>query len=221
MLAVADDSLRYLEGVALLAVVSEYGRQLRDAGLGENVRRRPPFGSGISVHPHVERAVVLERKSALRLCELQIGNPEVEKHGVRPREIRLVRKLRHAAEVVGYNRPSSRERGEALGRYLARFGVLVEAVELRGRERFEYTRAVAREAERRVNEYVQLLKRSGRGENFVKHYGGVLFHISSSSSAMSLKSARTSARCSSHFAVSQISRWSSAPIKVTSTSAPA
>src|SRR5579862_8661719 len=69
-----DDGARYRPRETLFAQSSDYGRKVALARVGDDIGRARASSS----HPHVERPIEPERKSARRLVELHRRHAEIE-----------------------------------------------------------------------------------------------------------------------------------------------
>ena len=107
-LAIGDDGARNGAGSPLLAQMEEDVGELRLAPAVDDIGGRDP---GFR-HAHVERAVGLERESALRLVELHGGDADVEDDPVRAREPGFGGVALHVAEAALAKRQSAGMRAE-------------------------------------------------------------------------------------------------------------
>jgi hypothetical protein len=152
--------------------VIEYVRNLFLVGLVEEVRRR----HAVLAHPHVERAVGLEREPAFRLIELHRRHADIHGHAVhRPVEPGL-----HAGEV-GLDQRQPFDLGGAAGG--DRIGVAVERDHLRAARQDRLR--VAAGAKGRIDHHLAGGGRE-RGHHLVEQHGNVgsLAHSSTPFSAM-------------------------------------
>jgi hypothetical protein len=143
-----DDRPGHAGGVPLLAVVPDDLRQLLFIYTGQEVGGRLAHGG---VHPHVERAVVPERKPALRAIELGRRDAEIDQEAVHRDHPQPVEHLAGLRKAGVHQRDPIAERFQQTARHFQRVRIAIHSDETSiGRRTFEHQTGVSAHAQGEV-----------------------------------------------------------------------